>query len=91
MFDMQYEYVELVLGKTLLQHLYGHDTLSLLETLANLTEIPSLFELFPNWSPEFCDFVAKCLHVNPAQRPTADELLQVSNYISALFSSNSND
>jgi len=29
------------------------------------------------WSPEFVDFIAKCLTKNPAQRPSADELLQV--------------
>jgi len=28
------------------------------------------------WSPNFQDFVAKCLHKNPTERPTATELLQ---------------
>ena len=38
---------------------------------------PSFRNLNSKWSPEFIDFVAKCLVKNPEHRATAKELLQV--------------
>jgi serine/threonine protein kinase len=36
------------------------------------------------WSREFNDFVAQCLTKNAADRPTADDLLKVSCFVSKL-------
>lgn len=40
------------------------------------TKPPPSFRNPDKWSPEFIDFVSKCLVKNPEQRPTAEELLQ---------------
>ena len=41
------------------------------------TKPPPSFRNPDKWSPEFIDFVSKCLVKNPEQRASAHELLQV--------------
>ena len=41
------------------------------------TKPPPSFRNPDKWSPEFIDFVSKCLVKNPEQRATAAELMQV--------------
>ena len=41
------------------------------------TKPPPSFRNPDKWSPEFIDFVSKCLVKNPEQRASAQELLQV--------------
>jgi serine/threonine protein kinase len=41
------------------------------------TKPPPSFRNPDKWSPEFIDFVSKCLVKNPEQRITAQELLEV--------------
>ena len=38
---------------------------------------PPVLEKKQKWTPEFHDFLAKCLEKDPKQRPSAVELLQV--------------
>ncbi|KAF8771670.1 serine/threonine-protein kinase 3-like isoform X2 [Argiope bruennichi] len=40
------------------------------------TKPPPSFRELDNWSPEFIDFVSRCLVKNPVERATATELLQ---------------
>lgn len=42
------------------------------------TKPPPSFRDPDKWSPEFIDFVSKCLVKNPKERATATELLKVS-------------
>ena len=44
-------------------------------------EPPPTLSESKKWSPEFQDFVSKCLVKDPNQRATASELLQVVLYI----------
>ena len=41
------------------------------------TKPPPSFRVPDKWSPEFIDFVSKCLVKNPENRATARELMQV--------------
>lgn len=41
------------------------------------TKPPPSFRNPDKWSPEFIDFVSKCLVKNPEQRVSAAELMQV--------------
>ena len=42
------------------------------------TKPPPSFRNPDKWSPEFIDFVSKCLVKNPEQRAMASDLLEVS-------------
>lgn len=49
------------------------------------TKPPPSFRDPDRYSPEFIDFVSRCLVKNPDERATASELLQVSNFILLLL------
>jgi serine/threonine protein kinase len=49
--------------------------------IPHLKEMPKL-QNPSEYSPEFNDFISKCLVKIPSQRATAQELLQVRNFIS---------
>ena len=49
------------------------------------TKPPPSFRNLDKWSPEFIDFVSKCLIKNPDQRVLAKELLQVSFFLGFFF------
>lgn len=49
------------------------------------TKPPPSFRKPDQWSPEFIDFVSRCLVKNPEERATASELLQHSFIGTTLF------
>lgn len=53
------------------------------------TKPPPSFRNPDKWSPEFIDFVSRCLVKNPEDRATATELLQVSQPYVNLWLTNS--